>query len=275
MLHEITSYLGQVAAMESQRVIAFGHSHLGALNAAYEKTGPEPSLSYALTTYQFLRSDRPHIVNVDNSWRYNPEIERELLHILDQTTPIAVVIMLQGDQAISSGLTAPAKPYDFFFPGEVGYSPSPGTEIIPFDLALSACKKTYHLIADFLDLIRDRLPPVSFALCPPPPVGDREFILSSSTRHGNISSHIEKFGLPDAAWRRRIWKLHTTALRSVYEERSIAFIDPPPESFDEAGCLRIEYRGDVFHANVAYGQMLLDQIGQSLLHPNVWGTHNG
>jgi hypothetical protein len=249
--------------MELQKVFSLGHSHLGALSSAYENVEPHSGLTFELTRYQFLRVDRPHIVHVENrGWCYNQEIERDILDLLENTKPAAVAILLQGEQAVSSGLIAPVRPYDFFFPQEVGYIPDPNSEIIPFDIIFNICKNKFRLIADFLDLIVDRLPPIAFALCPPPIVGDTKFILNSDTSHEGISSHIAKFGLPSTSWRLRVWKVHVMALRAVYTDRKIAFIDPPAESFGEDGCLRTEFRSDVFHANAAYGQLLLNQINR-------------
>jgi hypothetical protein len=248
--------------MSLNKVLAFGHSHLGALSAAYEQAKGRQDLPYELTTYQFLSSDRPQMVNPDDKgWRYHPEIERDIRELTDTFKPQAIVIMMHGEQAVSAGLIVPTKPYDFYFPQEIGYVPNAAVEIISFDLLFKMYIARYHMIADFIDLIRDRLPPLSFALSPPPLVGDRQFIIDSDTKHGNISCHIKKHGLSTTAWRLRIWKINTMAMRTVYKARAIEFIDPPNCTTDENGCLRLEYRADVFHANAAYGQLLLQQIG--------------
>ncbi len=251
--------------MPLRKVVVFGHSHLGALDSAYALAAERADLTYELTTYQFLHNKRPQLINTDaRGWRYHDDIERELTDLLARSRPEAVAIMMHGEQAISSGLLTPVKPYDFFFPGEADYIPDPGCEIIPFDLVLKIHMDHFHLISTFIDRIRSRLPPLSFCLCPPPPVGDRQYILDSDIQHGNISSHIAKYGLPSTTWRRRIWRLNIMALRSIYRARSIGFVDPPINSCDESGCLRPEFRADVFHANAAYGRLLLNQIYSAL-----------
>lgn len=247
-----------------QTVVAFGHSHLSALCAAYAQLGAQPDISYKLVSYQFLRSDRPHIVKADDIWRYNPDIEAELVALLDKTKPDAVAIMLQGEQAISSGLAPPEEPYDFFFPWDQAYIPNPGSTIIPFDLIFEACVERYQVVGQFLTLIRNRLPSLSFALCPPPPVGDDKFILDADIQHANISQHVAKFGLSPIIWRRRIWKLHTMVLQNIYAANDIGFIDPPPESYSDDGSLLTKFRSDVFHANACYGRLLLGQISHML-----------
>lgn len=248
--------------MNQTTVLAFGHSHLGALSMAYVNGIGRLDLPYDLTTYQFLQSDRPQIVNTDGKgWHYHPEIERDVLELIDTIEPGVVAIMMHGEQAVAAGLIAPSKPYDFYFPWETGYIPNAASEIIPFDLLLQVYIARYRLIADFIDLIRDKLPPVTFALSPPPPVGDRKFVIDSDVAHGDISSHIRQHGLPATTWRQRIWKINTMAMCSVYNARGIGLIDPPAGTADEEGCLRPEFRSDVFHANLAYGERLLQQIG--------------
>lgn len=251
--------------MSLNSVLAFGHSHLGALSLAYAQAGGRRDLPYELTTYQFLRSDRPQIINPDDKgWRYHPEIARDIFALIDAIKPQAVVIMMQGEQAVSAGLIAPAKSYDFYFPHEAGYIPNAASEIISFNLMLKVFITRYQIIADFIDLIRDKFPPLSFAFSPPPPVGDRQFIIDSNTKHGNIACHIKKNGLPATAWRYRIWKINMMAMRTVYDARSIAFIDPPDGTANDDGCLRLDFRSDLFHANLAYGERLLEQIGNLL-----------
>ena len=244
-----------------RRIVAFGHSHLGALAAAYATRAARTEPRYELVLYQFLRAERPHIVHVDKQgWRYHPEIEQELIELMATCDPEAVVILLQGEQAALAGFVAPVRPYDFIFPSETGYVPQTATEIIPYSVVFEVCKDRFRLIADFLDLLGDSLPRNSFALSPPPIVGDRKFILDTKGRHSEITHHIDQFGLPPTAWRLRQLKVHMMALRSIYEERGIRFVDPPAIASGDDGCLRPELRSDVFHANATYGQLLLDQI---------------
>ena len=99
-----------------------------------------------------------------------------------------------------------------------------------------------------------------FALCPPPPIDDREFILASNPKHANIAEHLAKRGLPPTSWRYRIWKLHMAALRMIYEDHGIGFIEPPRDAIGANGCLTEAFRSDVFHANAAYGHLLLQQL---------------
>jgi hypothetical protein len=182
-----------------------------------------------------------------------------LRRLIEQIEPAAIVCMLQGEQAASAGMIAPEKPFEFFFPGEEGGVAVSG-EIVPFDLLFSACKQTYRLIAQLLDQLKPAINMPAIALSPPPPVGDAQFILASNPKFANISEHLQRRGLPSTRWRQRMWRLHTAALRTIYQERGIAFVDPPLGSLDADGCLSRPFWADVFHANTAYGRLLLRQV---------------
>jgi len=242
------------------KAVVFGHSHMGALLAAFDQQLSERRQSFDLIPYQFLRIDRPHIVNLQNRWQYNPECEQELHQLIDEIQPHIVISMLQGEQAVAAGLIAPEKWFDFYFPGENDYTPKQDEAIIPFDVLFEICKIQYQLISDLLDKLQSLKPVPMFALCPPPPIDDREFILASNPKHANIAEHLAKRGLPPTSWRYRIWKLHMAALRMIYEDHGIGFIEPPRDAIGANGCLTEAFRSDVFHANAAYGHLLLQQL---------------
>jgi hypothetical protein len=244
--------------MSLPRILVFGHSHMGALLDAYGEAVND-NRSFKLVSYQFMRSDRPHIVHTDGKWRYHPECEDELRRLIDTTGPAAVVIMLQGEQAASAGMIAPDRPFEFYFPGQqsdVGAI----TEIVPYDMMIETCRYEHRLISQLLDDLRSTILVPAYALSPPPPIGDSEFILASNPKHANIAGHLAKRGLPSINWRYRMWKLHTLALQTIYEERGMVFVDPPRESHGEDGFLLQPFWSDVFHANSQYGRLLMRQI---------------
>ena len=102
-------------------VVALGHSHLGALERAYKEINVSGTSPIKLVSYQFLRRERPHIINQENRWQYHPEIRDEIIQLLDIQCPDSVIMMLQGEQAVAAGLLTPETPYEFFFPDEDNY----------------------------------------------------------------------------------------------------------------------------------------------------------
>jgi len=144
----------QAARSALPKVVVFGHSHIGALLVAFDEQVSQRRQSLELLSYQFLRTDRPHIVNIDNRWRYNPECEDELRRLIMTAQPTAIVSMLQGEQAVAAGLIMPERRFDFYFPGEETRVAEPGQEIAPYDLLFEACKAEHQLVSDLMDRLR-------------------------------------------------------------------------------------------------------------------------
>ncbi len=240
-------------------VLVFGHSHMGALLEAYSAEARDGNESFELISYQFLRAGRPPAVHIDGKWRYHPDCERELRRLIEQLEPSLLVSMLQGEQAASAGMILLDHPFEFYFPDEPAEF-NPLTKIVPFDILLESCKLEYRPISDLLDTLKALGTAPSLALSPPPPIGDSQFILASNPKHANIAESLATRGLPATRWRYRVWKLFTHALRAIYQDRGIAFVDPPRETYGEDGCLLRPFWSDVFHANARYGRLLLRQI---------------
>jgi hypothetical protein len=249
----------EATAASRPRILVFGHSHMGALQVAYAAEAAGGSAGGELVFYQFLREGRPHIILHDGKWQYHPDCRRELLDLIRATQPRLMVSMLQGEQAVLAGLVVPQLPFDFYLPEEEAAT-STVAEIIPYDVLLECCKFDYRLICDLVDEVRTATAQPVIALSPPPPIGDRDFILANNLRHANIGEHIKQHGLPTTRWRRRLWQVHTEAIRSIYRERGIAFADPPAETCGADGCLLQPFWSDAIHANEAYGRLLLRQI---------------
>lgn len=258
--------------MVKNKVLVFGHSHLGAITSAYKKLPEKSNLEFDLITYQFLRSDRQHIVNINGIWCYHPDILIELKSIISRENPNIVISMLQGEQSISLGMVNPKDPYNFFFPKEENYIQNNNNEIVPFDIIYQTCFDRFLHINTFVKEIRKNLPEQTFSFCPPPPISDDNIILNGVMPHKDLASEISKFGLADSQWRYRIWKVYTMALRDSYASNEIRFIDPPSEAVDSNGCLLNEFCSDIFHANMDYGTLLLNQISNLLAQQELRGT---
>ncbi len=244
--------------MSRPKALVFGHSHMGALLTAFERAAANGQSSVDLVSYQFLRDERPHIVNIDGKWRYHPECQSELREMIRTVAPSIIVSMLQGEGPALAGLAMPARPFEFYFPGEQ-HELERSHEIVPFDLLLEACRYEHRLISNLLDeVVPFGVPAV--ALSPPPPVGDADFIFAAAPKGTAFANNMRERGLPPLAWRCRIWQLHVLAYRTIYEQHGIMFVNPPSEACDTKGCLRQPFWSDVFHANAEYGRLLLRQI---------------
>jgi len=63
-----------------------------------------------------------------------------------------------------------------------------------------------------------------------------------------------------AALRYKLWRLHSQIIGEWCREAGALFVPCPPETFDENGFMREPYYGDGAHANMAYGERLLEQM---------------
>jgi hypothetical protein len=235
-------------------ILVFGHSHMQALVDAYNEHAAEDKI-LDLVSYQFLRDDRSHIVNINGKWQYHPDCLSELGSLIKATQPEMLVSMLQGEQAIISGLIGPEKPFEFYFPSE-STEFDESIDILPFDVFFELCKEVHGLVPPLLDYLKPVITVPAFALCFPPPICDSEFILENTY----VQEIAGERKLADMTWRYRIWKSHALALQAIYQENSIHFVNPPPESYDDNGCLLQPFWADAFHANSQYGYLLLRQL---------------
>jgi hypothetical protein len=238
--------------MPVPRILVFGHSHIAALVAAYNQSEVGKD-TLELVFYHCQQPGRENIVNINNTWQYNPECICELATMIKDVRPQGMISMLQGEQAILCGLMHPPERFEFYFPWETEeYDDS--VEILPLDMVLEVCRQHHSLLPPFLDYLIALVEVPIFALSFPPPIYDAEFIMA----HGR--EFLKDGQLATPRWRFRIWKAHAMALEVIYRERGIPFISAPPEVCEDNGYLLQPFWQDAIHANARYGQLLLAQL---------------
>ena len=245
------------------QLVLFGHSHLGSITRAYDEGKAKSDAPFDLEVVQFIRNDIPHIIHGENGWQYNPDGARELQEVLETIKPRAIFCSLQGEQAVWAGLMAPERPFDFFFPGENRVGGDHNHEVVPFDLFMEVCKDHHRLASDFLARIRPLLTVPTFGLCPPPPVGDCDFLMER-LKSFEVYRKLSERGIPWKAWRQKVWRAHARALADIYASYGIHFVDAPVEALGEDGCLQRSMYWDAFHANKDYGLLVLQQMQKSI-----------
>jgi hypothetical protein len=63
---------------------------------------------------------------------------------------------------------------------------------------------------------------------------------------------------------KRLWGVVQESLADVARETGARFVPVPKEAIDPGGYLSPEYHGDFFHANHAYGRLILDRIALAI-----------
>lgn len=97
-------------------------------------------------------------------------------------------------------------------------------------------------------------------LIAPPPKKKNNFIEHYHDTHF-ASEGIANRGVSHHNLRMKFWKLQNRAVEEICSEQGIETLAPPPASQDPDGFLAREfYAGDATHANVAYGDLVLQQL---------------
>jgi hypothetical protein len=109
-----------------------------------------------------------------------------------------------------------------------------------------------------LDALRRQYPGPLLHLESPAPPRDDAFVADALDEFRSLS--------PDgtvvaAALRYKLWRLHSTIVRSFCDGYGITFVPAPAEALDADGYLARHACQDATHANAWYGGRLLDQIG--------------
>lgn len=104
-------------------------------------------------------------------------------------------------------------------------------------------------------------------LVAPPPKRDNGWI---EQHHDTLfaSEGIGRLGVSAPELRMKFWRLQNFALREICSELGIEVFDAPQEACDSDGFLvRDCYAGDATHANVRYGELVLQQLEERFTNP--------
>jgi len=246
------------------QIVALGHSHLPGLFSAFQERSAD--VYYSLTAFDFFNRERPWQLLVNENYRlyYNPAYIDEVRAFLGVTAADVVLFMLQGEQAFLHGLVRSEPKYEFFLPGENEPRLQLSYPIRPLDLIVEVfIRQELYVIDDFISSLSLGSTIRCYAVSPPPPSGDQEFVLNHVLKYVSgyaADGPVREFGVPSARWRGKIWKAMVLALEAIYTRHRIGFIHAPEASFDSDSCLSREYSSDAIHANSAYYHLVLDQI---------------
>ncbi len=269
----------------SRRLVVFGDSHVHAIKEAVDargnartavpievkrllksKTtspGPESRRSLVerlrLAAHNLLRSGRPSFSN--REWIGDTSLE-EFLPIARRLRPDDVLVsVIGGNQyAVFSTIQHPV-PFDFCLPEASAPKLDAGVELIPFrglyDYFLTALQlgdgKT-------LEALRNSTRAKLVHLMAPPPKSDNGYIEQHHDTHF-AAAGISSMGVSTPELRMKFWKLQNRAIQEICANLEIQTIPPPAEAQDADGFLsRTFYAGDATHANVRYGELVLQQL---------------
>lgn len=170
-----------------------------------------------------------------------------------------VVSMIGGNFHNTFGLIENPMKFEFTEPGEEGFCPSPGRELITYNLIHYFF--TEAMTRGFLRnirLLRNHYGSRFLHVSTPPPVDDNQHIENNPGGYFADKIHL---GVAPPALRLKLYKLHESVVRTFCEKETIEMLPPPPDAVTEKGFLdRRFWKSDPTHANAAYGALVLEQI---------------
>jgi hypothetical protein len=146
------------------------------------------------------------------------------------------------------------RPFDFVLPEAPGLGLLPGREIIPYDLVREAARRQHQLWPTLLSqIVAFAVPAPVYAICPPPPIA--EF----APFYDRIKEKAEARGFQPDSVRYKLWRVQIEVEREVAESSGAGFLPAPREAQTELGLRRVDYAGDILHANAKYGALIAAQ----------------
>ena len=247
--------------MSGVELLAFGHSHLGAVQQVYvarNKDIPPPERKvrfFRLNTKGF----QPNFVTANGKNELAPDLRRRLKSILIKQTPKAVLLSAMGNGYNSLAMLQHPTPFNFYWPemdfDEAGLEKA---EEIPFDLVKAQVKDVAENEAlvfwrEFNALAKC---PV-FLLLPPPPVKE-EFHIRAYP--GAFGERVQKYGISPPGLRLKIYMLYMQVIAEAVKNTQTTIIEAPIAALSGGYLAQTYWAEDPTHANAAYGALILDEL---------------
>ena len=249
------------------RIILIGHSHITALEKAYRSAGSskKPLGGWDAVFINVRRSVDGHLAieNKSKDFEINPGLMRLIDGATPATGPVAYVSVLAGPALAHMGLVMHPEPYDFDVPQLPHLPLDQSVRTLHYETLSSVLKA--HVVDSFrfLNLLSARRPGPLFHLNVPPPIADQEYISKKLHLH---FPDLAQAKVTSAAFRYKLWWLHSQIFIQACNELGITFVDVPASGTTPDGyLLPAAWDIDCIHANDWYGMNMLEKLERSLL----------
>ena len=234
-----------------KRVLAIGHSHLGALE--FFLRSKQEFSEFELEIVQLLSSEYADIEQ-DSDGRTARTLRQK-----DENCDL-VVLAISGNEHQMMGLVNHPRPFDFVLPERPDLPLQKDREIVPFELIRDTLES--WMKPDLFRKMSELLTRPMFQLEPPPPVLDEEHIRNHA---GIFREKIDKFGVNHPAIRFKLWRVSSNLIASYCAKFGIEFLPVPAEAVGPEGFLHyMALCPDPTHANGWYGALVVHQLRELL-----------
>ena len=157
------------------------------------------------------------------------------------------------------GLLVHPRPWDFVLPTAEDLPLALDAELIPHDAVKQVLAGLMQEYLEIMLQVQSAAAGALFHIEPPPPCPDERHMLPNMPWSLFPGMRHE---IAPAPFRYKLWRLQSLLLEAQCKEHGIGFIPFPNMATDDRGFLAPTYFGDGFHANLAYGALVLEQMRQ-------------
>lgn len=226
-------------------MLCIGHSHVASVARAATAKGE------ALRSFNFW--ELPHaIVRGDGRQHFADDIT----DALSQHAGPVFSMVGGGAHAVLGMLVHPRR-FDFVLAEEPELSLDPAAEILP---AMAVRRILESMMLEYLNLmddVRQLCKGSMYHMEPPPPSADSERMYAD-VPWGMFPDRCQE--ISPAALRYKVWRLHSAILKAWCGSNGVGFVAAPDQAVAGSGFLADAYYNDGAHANVAYGELVLEQM---------------
>ena len=178
---------------------------------------------------------------------------------------ITIICFPIGHEPWIASLATRGQAFQAFSPHRKSVSFRPDWPVLPYRCVQQKAASLFEPSAFMLGALKDELPFASVHYCPgPPPVADEEH----HRKHCGPFLH-ESQGdvLLGRETRLAYFEAWYEAGKKACEDLKVHFQAPPEACKDQEGFLQKAYWGDAFHANPAYGALVLSALAKRVESP--------
>jgi hypothetical protein len=193
----------------------------------------------------------------ENQVNISPILLYELSEFVEQHPSGHIAMMIGGSTHFAISAVNNPRPFDFIVPGYEDLTLNSKLEVIPYDLIESIFITEEKQLLEPLVFCR-KLTTLTTCLTAPPPVRHEQRIVEHMPEWWKKDA--EQRGVPNEAFRLKIWLAYTNAVKIICDKHDIELIYPPKQTCDDDGFLKEEFSGDALHGNEKYGWSVLELL---------------